>query len=352
MTKEAKYEKTFCAEERRCDCNNFPVMGGATAFPDVFRSGIQNLEKLGFRVVKFPTTKMTAEEVFKNPAARAEDINKAFADPDIKGIVSSIGGSDSVRILKYLDAEIIAANPKFIMGYSDFTTIATYLNQLGVVTFLGPSVMAGLAQFHNAPSEYQAYFSAFLAGENHLENWPVFPVYSDGHGGYPDWDDETYTGKFNTWKDAGRPRFIQGSGKVNGKLFGGCIEVLEMMKGIPFWPQADFWQGKILVLETSEEKPSIDYVRYSLRNFGVMGALERLSAIFLGRPTGYSETEKRQLEDTILSVLNDEFGLSELPVVTNLSFGHTDPQLVLPFGIDTEIDCDNQSIRLRESAFL
>lgn len=58
-------------------------------------------------------------------------------------------------------------------------------------------------------------------------------------------------------------------GSIQGQLFGGCIEVLELMKGTDFWPDKNFWNGKILFFETSEEKPSVDRVRYMLRNYGI-----------------------------------------------------------------------------------
>ncbi|MFD2178323.1 S66 family peptidase [Veronia pacifica] len=328
-----------------------PSWGGATAFPHIYQSGINNLRELGFKVVEFPTTKMSQEEVYNSPQARADDINRAFADPEIKAIVATIGGSDSVRILKYLDTDVIKKNPKIVMGYSDFTTVAIYLNKLGLVTFLGPSVMAGFSQFHNFSSQYQQYVADVLAGHNIIRPWPVFPAYSDGYGGYPDWGDEANTGKLNPLQENIGPRFLQGSGKVKGKLFGGNLEVLEMTKGTPFWPSPDFWQGRVLAIETSEEKPSVDYVRYCLRNYGAMGALENVSGLLFGRAAGYSDEEKRSLEETILSVVRDEFGLYDLAIICNLDFGHTDPQLILALGAEIEIDCDNECIRQTESPF-
>ncbi|MDA3850253.1 MAG: LD-carboxypeptidase [Spirochaetaceae bacterium] len=291
---------------------------------------------------------MDANKLFMNPQLRAEDINNAFSDQNIHGIISTIGGDDSVRILKYLNINKIKQNPKFIMGYSDFTTISTYLNLNGLVTFNGPSIMAGFSQFLSFTKEYRRYIEDYLFSPKENSIIPEFSSYSDG---YPDWINKKNIGKVNSLKKNDGVHFIQGSGKCSGQLFGGCIDVLEMMKGTAFWPTKDFWKNKILFLETSEEKPSIDCVKYWLRNYGVMGVFEQISAILFGRAREYSIEEKEKLEEAIISVVKEEFGNSQLAIITNLDFGHTDPQIILPLGINIEIDISNKKIFQTESAF-
>ncbi|KZN58755.1 hypothetical protein N473_04790 [Pseudoalteromonas luteoviolacea CPMOR-1] len=329
-----------------------PSAGLSCVFPHIYQLGIKNLTEMGFNVLEYPTTKMGAKEVFDNPKARAEDINCAFADGNVHGIISLIGGEDSARILKYLDPEIIQANPKLFMGYSDFTAVSVFVNQLGLVTFNGPSVMAGLAQIHNLPEEYRAYIKAFLYGE--LED-TTLPTFSHFYDGYPDWSSVSTAGQLNPTQSNVGPRFFGDNpvdaGKVSGQLFGGCIEVLEMLKGTQYWPAADFWQGKVLFLETSQEKPTLDYVKYWLRNYGVMGVFEQLSGLLVGRARDYSADEKAQLDEVILSVIRDEFECHSLPVVTNLDFGHTDPQVILPLGCDLQIDITAKQLKLLGSAF-
>ena len=94
--------------------------GGPAAFPHIYEAGLDSLRGLGFEIVEYPTARMSAEDLYRNPEARAEDINRAFSDPQIQGIVSSIGGDDSVRILRYLDTFSIAEHPKFIIGFFGF----------------------------------------------------------------------------------------------------------------------------------------------------------------------------------------------------------------------------------------
>lgn len=93
------------------------------------------LENLGLTIKEFPSARKDASFLYNNPEFRANDINAAFADPEVKAIISSIGGDDSIRILPYLDKKTIVQNPKIVMGYSDTSTLLTYINQLGLVTF-------------------------------------------------------------------------------------------------------------------------------------------------------------------------------------------------------------------------
>ena len=121
-----------------------PSAGAAQRFPPVFDKGLSVLRNVfGFRIKEYPTARMSSAELHDNPRARAEDINAAFADKEVDGIICSIGGDDSIRILKYLDLELIRKNHKFIMGYSDSTTFLDYLTLNGLVTYYGSSVMAG-----------------------------------------------------------------------------------------------------------------------------------------------------------------------------------------------------------------
>lgn len=322
--------------------------GGPSVFPHIYESGIAQLRRIGFNVVEFPTARMDAGQLYHNPQARAEDINAAFADTHVRGIVSSIGGSDSVRILRYLDIPTIVSHPKFLMGYSDFSTLTTFLNRHGLVTFNGPSVMAGFSQLESFTVEYRRYLEHYLLQPSDRLVLPVCTEYSDG---YPDWRDLNNTGKVKPPQCSDGLHFIQGEGKRSGRLFGGCIEVLEMMKGTDFWPGKEFWSDKILFLETSEDKPAVQSVEYWLRNYGAMGVFDRISGLLFGRPRDYSPEEKANLEAVILRVIREEFGRQDLPVVCNVDFGHTDPQIILPLGVTLEIDADAGTLVQTESAF-
>ncbi|MBB6479763.1 S66 family peptidase [Spirochaeta isovalerica] len=324
-----------------------PSWGGPGLYPYIFDKGLENLKEMGFRIKEYPTARMSADELHRNPELRAQDINKAFADREVKGIITSIGGDDSARVLRYLDTDIILNNPKLFMGYSDTTGYTSYLNQKGLVIFNGPAVMAGFSQLGSFPPEYRRYLEKFLFDEWSTLELPHFPSYSDG---YLPWCEENAGKIIPPVTDEGM-RWLQGEKKSSGTLWGGCIEVLEMLKGTEFWPEPSFWEGKILFFETSEDNPSVDYVRYWLRNYGVMGVYDKIEGLLFGRARDFSDKKKKELDETIISVVKGEFGREDLNIISNMSFGHTDPQIILPLGTVLQIDPAAEKLLLSESPF-
>ncbi len=322
-----------------------PSWGGPNAFPHVFESGLGVLREWGLEVREYPSTRASAARLSDDPRMRAEDVNAAFADPTIRAIFSSIGGDDSIRLLPYLDAAVIAANPKILMGYSDSTTLLVAARRLGLVTFHGPSIMAGFSQMGELPAAYRAHVHDLLFEPAQAYPYVPYGVYADG---YPDWSDPATVGRIAPLQADDGWHVVQGSGLVGGELFGGCIEVLDWLRGSSAWPVADEWTQRLLFFEPSEEKPTPLQVRRMLRSFGVEGVFDRISGVLVGRARDHSPTEKRALEAAIRGVIADEFGRPDLPIVANLDFGHTDPQWVLPLGVRAELDVDATTLRLTE----
>ena len=322
-----------------------PSWGGPSIFPDVYENGLKVLQEWGLKIKEFPTARMDATFTRANPQIRAKDINGAFADPEVKAVFASIGGDDSIRILPFLDKKVIAENPKILMGYSDTSTLHVFANLQGLITFYGPSIMAGFSQMGSLPESFKSHVKEMLFEPKENYDYKSYQEYCDG---YPDWANNENIGNVNTLKPNDGWHWLQGGGKVQGELFGGCVEVLEVMKGTDFWPSRDFWKGKIFFLETSEEKPSIHHIDHVLRNYGMLGVFEQIGGFIFSRARDYSDKEKKALEEKIVSIIAGEFGKSDLPIVANFDVGHTDPQLVLPLGVKAEIDCENKEIKLVE----
>lgn len=326
-----------------------PSWGGASRFPHVFDLGLANLRALlDVQVREYPTTRMNDKELYKHPERRAADLLAAFADPDVHAIISAIGGDDSVRLLPYLDPDVIRDNPKILMGFSDTTTLLTYGCQLGMVTFHGPSIMAGFAQMKTLPASFAQHVRQLLAEPMSSYEYSPYPMRVSV---FQRWSASDYTGELEYAPNAGWC-LLQGTSAVRGRLFGGNIEVLEFLKGTAWWPPPDFWQDAILFLETSEEKPTPDQVKYMLRNYGMQGVFERINGLLFARPQFYSEEERKALHQVIVAVVAGEFGRDDLPIVAEMDFGHEAPQSVMPLGVTTEIDCVRRTVRLVEEAVL
>ncbi|WP_442603942.1 S66 family peptidase [Paenibacillus sp. KN14-4R] len=327
-----------------------PSSGLPFLFPENYELGLQNLrDVLEFEIVEMPTARMAPDELYQNPQLRAEDINHCFKDDSIDGIITSIGGYESIRILPYLDLDVIVNNPKMIMGFSDATTFLSYLNQLGLVTFYGPGVLAGLAQMKNLPSTYIDHLKSILFGEAFPYTYKPYELWTHG---YQDWNNPEMVGQCKEFypNETGW-KFLQGNTTQQGYLWGGCIEVLEFMKATKYWPEEDFWQDKILIFETSEEKPSPNHVGYMLRNYGVQGLFSKVKGVMFGRAKDYTPEENVELHEMIVKVIKGEFGADELPIVVGVDFGHTDPKIILPMGVKFEINPQTNEIVLLESPF-
>ncbi len=157
-------------------------------------------------------------------------------------------------------------------------------------------------------------------------------------------------------------KFIQGNKSTSGKLIGGCIDVLEFIKGTQIWPTLEFWKNKVLFIETSEDKPSKDLFLSWLRNYGAQGILKKLNGILMGIPGGdidYNDPNYEQkliehkklfqdYEDALIQV-SKEFNREDLTIVTQLNFGHTMPMLTIPIGCEITLDVENKKIMIIES---
>ncbi len=323
-----------------------PSKGVPSEFPDVYELGLRNLrEKFGLKIKEYPTARASIDFLYDNPKIRAQDVNNAFEEQEVSAIVASIGGDESVRILPYLNKKAIRSNPKILMGYSDITTLLCSINQLGLVTFHGPSVMAGLSQIESLPLGFVNHVKEMLFTPKATYDYQPYEEYSEG---YPEWGEIANLGKVNSKKRASGWNWLQGTTVARGELFGGNIEVLGWMNGTAFWPRPDFWQGKIVFLETSEEVPTPLHIERWLRNYGVQGVFGRAKGLLFGRARGFSDEEKKKLDAVIVKIVAREFGKPELPIVSNMDFGHTDPQLILPLGVKAEIDCQGKRFSLLE----
>ena len=322
-----------------------PSWGGPSAFPHVYEHGLVVLREWGLEVCEYPSTRADPQQLASDAQSRADDLNSAFADPSIRAIFASIGGDDSIRLLPFLDEAVIAANPKILMGYSDTTTLLAAVRRFGMVTFHGPAIMAGFSQMAGLPPAYAAHVHDLL-----FESGPAY-VYVPYEGyveGYPDWRDPANVGRANELLPDDGWRALQGTGQVTGELFGGCLEVLDWLRGTSAWPVGDEWAGRLLFFEPSDEKPTPLQVARILRSFGVLGIFDQVTGILVGRARDHSAEEKSALEETIRMVIREEFGRPSLPIVANLPFGHTDPQWVLPQGVRAELDVDARTLRLVE----
>ncbi len=323
--------------------------GGTGNLLHRYQQGKKQLqETFGLKVVETTNALKSADYISKNPKARADDLMEALSDKSIKAIISNIGGEDSIRTLPYTDLSVIKANPKIFLGFSDTTVTHFACYKAGLTSFYGTSLLVGFAE-NGGMHQYQiddikrTLFSALPVGE-------IKPNETGWTSEFLDWNDlqlQHVKRKLNTGKGW---NYLQGSGVVQGRLIGGCVEVLEFLKGTDFWLSPAEWQDVIMFLETSEEMMEPVYFRRILRNYAAQGIFEKINGLIVGRP--YDNKFTDDYNKILLEVIRDEQGNDELPIVTEMDFGHTCPTFTIPYGVTAQIDCDRKTFSILESGVI
>lgn len=308
-----------------------------------YQAGKRQLaERFGISLVEMENTLKGTAYLYAHPEKRAADLMQAFSDLSVRGIFSCIGGDESIRMLPYIDFDIIRKNPKVFLGYSDTTIGHLVCFHAGLSSFYGPSVLAEFAENLGIYPYTANWVEKTLFQTKVLGKISPAPQWT---GEYLPWTQENAAISKTMEGNSGYV-FLQGEGVVQGRLFGGCIEVLEMAKGTLLWPQASDLTDCILFFETSEDMPPPVYVEYWLRNYGSQGILQKTKALLFGKP--YQEKYSHEYQKAVLKILK-ELGLSALPVVMNMTFGHNQPMCVLPYGALAEVDCSLQTVSILES---
>ena len=321
-----------------------PSRLSASVFPKLFKLGVDNIRRF-FELdpIISPHATLSIEQGYLHPELRAQDLNRAFESREIKGIISAIGGDESIRILPYLDEQVITGSPKFFCGFSDCTTITAYLARNRVCSIYGGAVMAGFAQMHNFPREFALYWRKIMFEDSTGLKMRRFPAYSEG---YPDWAKSGSNGSINKLKKSYGWNWSVGD-SMSGRIFAANIEVFDWLRGTPFFPQKSVFDDAILLLETSEEMPLPITVERLVRNLGIGGILERINGLAFGRFRCYTSGQRNDVMKRVGRVLSTEFGLSETPLMEGIDFGHTDPYFPIPVGVRARIA--NDEIELLES---
>ena len=174
----------------------------------------------------------------------------AFKDPSIKGIFSCIGGDESVRILPYIDYEVIKNNPKIFIGYSDTTVTHFICLKAGISSFYGPSILSEFAENVEMFDYTKHWINKVLFDKSPIGIIEPSPIWTSE---FLPWEEKNKNIKRKLNSNTGY-ELLQGKGKVQGTLIGGCLEVLEMIKGTNVWPKLKL--GRIVYCFLKHQKKS------------------------------------------------------------------------------------------------
>lgn len=317
--------------------------------------GIKRLEEMGLKVKIMPNSLKDMDYLENHPEERASDLKTALLDPEVKMIITAIGGLDTHKTFDYLmnDEVFIDAvknSTKIFTGFSDTTNNHIMLNKLGMNTFYGPCFLVDLAELDKDMLPYtKDYFMKFFNEIDSLEIKSSDIWYEDRES----YDPSVIGTPRVSHKEEHGFETINGSGVRRGRLWGGCIESLyDLISGYRFLEKPELlekydllphdFENKILFLETSEEKMKPSVLEEALNLFKEKGILSKVQGILVGKPIDEKYYEEYK------SVWNRVMNGLDTPVLFNCNFGHSVPRCILPYNGLTEVDFDNKTINVIE----
>ena len=326
-----------------CRPATVPVAGDYPAH--LVELGFDRLRSFDLDPVGLDSLYADKQTLYDNPEGRARELEAAFRDPDIDGVMAAIGGDDQIRILKHLDPSAIRDNPTRFYGTSDNTSFAAFCRAQGVVSFYGGTLFTdicepgGLNDYAREDLE-RAFFDDSLGELREPDRVSDEDL---------DWHDPANLDRTPEY-EASDGRRWHGSGRIESRTWGGCLEVLAAhLMADSYVPEET--AGSVLLLETSEELPESTAVRRVLRGLGERGTLD-VGAVLVGRAkarsfgnertpeerTAYRERQREAVVETVR-----EYG--DAVVVTDVAFGHTRPTAPVPIGGQCVVDAATETLR-------
>lgn len=299
---------------------------------DCIEIATKRLEELGLNVT-FGKYVYETDDDFTAATAehRAEDLNEAFKDKNVKAILTVIGGFNSNQILKYIDYDSIKENPKIFCGFSDITVLSNAIYaKTGVVTYSGPhySSFGMLKGF-----EYELeYFKKMFFSEEEFEitssnEWSNDPWFLDQE-------------KREFIKNDGM--FVINSGNAEGDIVGGNLCTLNLLQGTPYMPNIE---NKILFLEDDGMADKIFLCEFdrNLQSLIEMPEFKTVKGIVLGRP----EKNCLMTKEKWTKLIKNKPELNDIPVIAGADFGHTTPIFTFPIGGYAKLSASDSNIELK-----
>ena len=315
--------------------------------------GVKRLKDYGLEPVFMPNALKGIEYLQNHPEMRAKDLKDAFLDDSIAGIICAIGGDDTYRLLPYLmeDEEFIEAvnkNPKLFTGFSDTTINHLMFYKLGLSTYYGPNFICDLGEIADEMLPYsREAFESYLEGNEYSEIKSSQVWYEERQ----DFSRNAIGTDRKSHKEERGFELLQGNEIFQGELLGGCLESFydiltvnryedekELCEKYGLFPSKEEWRGKILFIETCEEKPEPKLFEKELIALKNRGVFDVVNGVLVGKPQ--DETYYQEYKDILINVVDN----NELPIVFNVNFGHATPRCAMQYGVKAVVDMNEKKI--------
>lgn len=299
--------------------------GGAGLLGERFERGIEALGKLGYGIKVMKNARAVSDGsrdwLAGSRGERLADLHDAFADPEVRCVLSAIGGNHSAQLLEGLDLDLIREHPKLVCGYSDTITLLLALHaRTGLLTVYGPALLPEFGEIGGPDPEVVDWFERVTSSTAPAGALPSIPWQAVEDRAISDAEGRARP------RMRPEPRLVLRGGEASGRLLVGCLPSIRTLIGTPWEPD---WSGSLLVIETPESPydPSwADADLTHLRNAGILGSI---AALAVGRTDGWSGAGRAQLHACVLDACRD----TDYPVIAGVECSHAAPLLALPIGV-------------------
>lgn len=286
---------------------------------DRLNNSLKNINKLGYRTIETDSVRKSVKCVSACAKQRAEEFMSLYQNPEVKVILPPWGGEFLMDMLPYLNFDLIAKlPPKWVVGYSDITTLTFPLTLLcDIATIHGSNLMnMGFKTIHETDL---VVFEA-------MKNDAFVQVNPLHYGCFISFDDISAEAYHLDIENRYKILYKEDKVRFSGRMIGGCMDVICKLIGTRFAPVNNFIEenkkeGLIWTLESCE-MTAADIYR-TLWQMRECGWFRHCSGILIGRPAGYSDTGDFTLRDA----LSQSFDGLNIPVIYDADIGHVPPQI-------------------------
>lgn len=291
-----------------------PSIPGYALSNEVFENGLRNLEKEGFKYKLGLVTKNRSTQGYRSasPQDRAEELMELFCDPEVDGIITTIGGMNSNSLIPYIDFEKIKHNPKVFCGYSDITSLhLALMKYANLATFYGPGLMPHWCEYPDAVEES---VGSFLASMN--SSTREIRPFSKWSNHFRDWKSDAWKKEAREWQENAGWKVLN-QGEVEAEIVVSNLNTLMSSAGTPYFPDLE---GRVLLIE--EMYAPMSRQERSLMQLRLMGVFDKISGLIFGKPEQLVlEEAPFGFEELILEVVGER----GYPIISNFDCSHTIP---------------------------
>ena len=315
-----------------------PSSPGYALNPGLFENGLRNIEKLGFKVKLGSVTAALKTQGYRSAPAqeRAEEMMELIRDNEVKGLIATIGGTNSSSLIPFLDFDAIRDAKKVICGFSDITSLHLAIAKYSdLQTFYGPTAMCWFGDWPDGIPESAESFMQAVSLHHQGEREVQCPARWSNHKRR--WDNDDWKNQPREWQ-ANTGWHALSLGEVKAEIIPANFNTLMSSCGTNYFPDI---AGKILLIEDMDAPQS--RTERSLRQLDLMGVFDKIGGLVFSKPEFY---DQQGAPFDYEQLIQEVVGPRSYPIVSNFDCGHTIPMITIPRYAPVRLVVNREGVQL------